>query len=114
MVRKVIDTSDVYILVNTSAKLKESKAENPQYFSRGPTYVADRQPISQLLGYLENIMDMPVVDKTNLTNLYDITLNWDTEKLSTLHAELEKYGLKLEKSDKPLPIEVLEIYKKEK
>jgi hypothetical protein len=29
-----------------------------------------------------------------------------------LHSELKKYGLNLEKSEKKLPVEIMEVYKK--
>ena len=34
------------------------------------------------------------------------------EDPKTLHSELKKYGLKFEKSEKKLPVEIMEIYRK--
>ena len=78
----------------------------------GPILKTKKIKMSQLTEYLENFKALPVVDITNLDGEYDIELEWQEEDPKTLYSELKKYGLKLEKSDKKLPVEVMEIYKK--
>ena len=79
---------------------------------RGPSLSAKKIEISKLAEYIENFTSMPVVDRTNLKGKYDIEINWQLEEPKTLHEELMKYGLKIEKSETKLPVEVLEIHKK--
>ena len=78
----------------------------------GPILNTKKIKMNRLVSYLENFTDLPVENQTNLNDAYDISLNWQEEDPKTIHAELAKYGLKLERSKTPLPIKVLEIFKK--
>jgi peroxiredoxin len=107
-----IDTLDCFVLKNLDNSLKPSTSENSLYTFRGPNLKTKKIKISQLIDYLENFTSIPVVDKTNLKGEYDIELEWQEEDPKTIHTELKKYGLDFEKSDKKLPVEVMEIFKK--
>jgi hypothetical protein len=107
-----IDTLACYVLKNIDNTIKESKAEKTMYMFRGPVLTTKKFRMSQLAEYLENFTSIPVLDITNLNGEYDIELEWQTEDRRTLDSELKKYGLKLEKSDKKLPVRVMEIYLK--
>ncbi len=101
-----------YVLKNDTNSLKESTSEAPEYMFRGTVLKTKKIKMSQLTEYIENFTSIPVLDKTNLKGLYDIELEWQAEKPKSLHTELKKYGLKLEKSSQKLPVSVLEIYRK--
>lgn len=107
-----IDTLDCYVLLNDKNILKPSSSEKKVYTFRGSVLKTKKIKMKVLADYIENFTSLPVVDKTNLDSFYDINLEWQSENPKTLHQELTKYGLKLEKSKEKLPIEVLEIYKK--
>jgi thiol-disulfide isomerase/thioredoxin len=109
-----IDTLDCYVLKDIGHLIKESNSEKSEYIFMGPILKTKKIKMSQLTEYLENFKALPVVDITNLDGEYDIELEWQEEDPKTLYSELKKYGLKLEKSDKKLPVEVMEIYKKNK
>jgi len=107
-----VDNLDCYVLKNIDNIIKESNSDKPEYMFMGSILKSKKIKISQLAEYLENFAGLPVLDKTNLNGEYDIELEWQGVDFQTLHSELKKYGLKLEKSDKKLPVEVMEIYKK--
>lgn len=109
-----IDSLDCYVLLNITDMIQESSSENFEYSSRGPNFHGRKIPIKLLTRYLENLMPIPVIDQTGLTKKYDIELNWQLEDSKTIHSELNKYGLKLQKSATKLPIEVMEVYQKNK
>ncbi len=57
-------------------------------------------------------MDAPVVDRTGMTGLYDVQVDWDgNTKLDTppaLIRSVAKLGLKLERRKEPMPIIVID------
>lgn len=110
--RMSIDTLDCYILKNVDNTILETKSDVSEFMFMGPIFKTKKIKISQLIKYLENFTSIPVLDKTNLNGEYDIELEWQIEVPKSLNAELKKYGLKLEKSDKKLPVEIMEIYRK--
>lgn len=103
---------DVYVLTKTSDVIKPSEAEKTEFMFMGPILNTKKIKMNRLVSYLENFTDLPVEDQTNLNDAYDISLNWQEEDPKTIHTELAKYGLKLGRSETPLPIKVLEIFKK--
>ena len=107
-----IDTLDCFVLRNIVNTIKESISEETEYMFMGSILKTKKIKMSQLAEYLENFTSLPVLDVTELNGTYDIDLEWQEVDAKTLHSELKKYGLKLEKSDKKLPVEVMEIYKK--
>ena len=107
-----IDTLDCFVLRNIDNTIKESISEETEYMFMGSILKTKKIKMSQLAEYLENFTSLPVLDVTELNGTYDIDLEWQEVDAKTLHSELKKYGLKLEKSDKKLPVEVMEIYKK--
>lgn len=111
--RKVVDTLQCYVLKNVDNILQESKTITPENTFRGPMFKSYGYGINKLIAYLDNFVGLPVVDLTGLTKKYDIELNWQFSNPKTLNSELKKYGLVLEKSETKMPVEVLEIYKKE-
>jgi uncharacterized protein (TIGR03435 family) len=107
-----VDNLDCYVLKNIDNIIKESNSDKPEYMFMGSILKSKKIKMSQLAEYLENFAGLPVLDKTNLNGEYDIELEWQEVDSKTLHSELKKYGLKLEKSEKKLPVEIMEIYKK--
>jgi peroxiredoxin len=110
--RKAIDTLDCFVLKNRDSEIKESDSNEVSVMITGSILKAKKIKISRLTAYLENFNSLPVVDATNLKGEYDIDLNWLETDPKTLSDELGKYGLVLEKSEKKLPVEVMEIYRK--
>jgi uncharacterized protein (TIGR03435 family) len=107
-----VDNLDCYVLKNIDNIIKESNSDKPEYMFMGSILKSKKIKMSQLAEYLENFAGLPVLDKTNLNGEYDIELEWQEVDFQTLHSELKKYGLNLEKSEKKLPVEIMEVYKK--
>jgi len=103
-----------YVLKNEGNILKKSNSEESDYMFMGPIFKMKKQKMKKLTGYLEGYRGAPIVDQTNLTEVYDLNLDWQEESPETLLRELKKYGLTLEKSKTKIPVEVIEIYKKAK
>ncbi|WP_296316279.1 TIGR03435 family protein [Winogradskyella sp. UBA3174] len=103
---------NTFVLTKINDTLKPSTAEKTEYMFMGPILKTKKIKMSRLVAYLENFLPEPVIDQTNLEAEYDISLEWQSEDPKTLHTELAKYGLKLERSDQPLPVEVMEIFNK--
>ena len=66
-----------------------------------------RAPIKELAAFLEDQMHIPVVDETNLAELYDLNILWYNEKPEQIHDALRKLGLEL--IDAERKVEVLVI-----
>jgi len=103
---------ECYVLTNIKNTLEASVSKEAMYSFRGSVFKTKKIKMTDLTAYLENFIPFPVLDKTNLMAEYDIDLDWQEAKFESLHRELEKYGLKLERSKEKLPVEVLEMYKK--
>ncbi|GEM_PF-4796133 len=110
--RKGIDSTFSFILNNNDRVLKESTSPVTQFNAAGSVLKAQKIPISRLIDYLERFTILPIVDGTKLTQSYDIELDWIEQDFSDLQSQLERYGLKLEKSTEKIPIEVAVLYKK--
>tara|TARA_R110002073_G_scaffold336258_1_gene531274 strand:- start:1085 stop:2335 length:1251 start_codon:yes stop_codon:yes gene_type:complete len=111
--KKGIDSLDCYVLKDIDKTIKQSESESTEFMFMGTILKTKKIKMSQLAEYLENFTSIPVLDRTNLNGGYDIELEWQAEDPKTLHTELKKYGLKFEKSDKKLPVKIMEIYKKQ-
>lgn len=107
-----VDTLNCFVLRNIDNTIEESISEETEYMFMGSILKTKKIKMSQLAEYLENFTSLPVLDVTELNGAYDIDLEWQEVDAKTLHSELKKYGLILEKSDKKLPVEVMEIYKR--
>jgi len=107
-----VDNLDCYVLKNIDNIIKESNSDKTEYMFMGSILKSKKIKMSQLAEYLENFAGLPVLDKTSLNGEYDIELEWQEVDFQTLHSELKKYGLKFEKSEKKLPVEIMEVYKK--
>ena len=103
---------DCYVLSKTEDLVQESKEEKSEYSFMGTIFKTKKIKMHRVAEYIENFTAIPVVDKTGLMGQYDINLDWSSDDPKTLHKELAKYGLKLEKSSKKLPVRVMEVYKK--
>jgi uncharacterized protein (TIGR03435 family) len=64
----------------------------------GPFFKGIKITSTQLIEYLEDTAKRPVKDKTGISFVFDMELNWSLENPKTLNEELKKYGLKLKKS----------------
>jgi uncharacterized protein (TIGR03435 family) len=111
--KRGIKNLECYVLKNIDNTIEESSSDQTEYMFMGTILKTKKIKISQLAAYLENFTDVPVVDKTNLKGDYDIEFEWQAEDPKTLHSELRTYGLIFERSDEKLPVDVMEIYKKQ-
>jgi uncharacterized protein (TIGR03435 family) len=66
--------------------------------------------IKTICDFLEGELNVPVIDDTKLTGLYDLELSWYIENPDQIHEELKKLGLQLVSETRD--IDVLVIYDK--
>ena len=109
-----IEMDSVYILeVIDKNKLPiNSTEEKYTYEFRGPYYSGKNLTSYNLIEYLENEVQQPIKDKTQLNYEFDIELNWSYEDGLSLNRELEKYGFKIKKSNKPEKLKLLKLSEK--
>jgi len=86
--------------VATQGKLRKSDGSETMYTFRGPSFNAKNITIKRFAEYLESFMTVPVVDETELSERYDIELDWQFEDPKTLYDALEKLGLVLEDGER--------------
>lgn len=67
--------------------------------------------IAAIVEFLESQLDVPVVDETNATGLFDVELNWYNENPDHIYDALRNVGLELVDTERA--IEVLVIYDKD-
>ena len=63
--------------------------------------------INTICNFLESMLNAPVIDKTQLSGLYDLELNWYHENPDYIHEELKELGLKLVNSQQEMEILVI-------
>ncbi len=64
-----------------------------------------------LIKYLENEIQLPVKNKTQINFDFDIELEWNYANTKSLNEALKAYGLIIKKSENPESIQLLEIKK---
>jgi len=111
--RMGIDSLECYVLKDVDGIIEPSKSKDSEFMFMGTILKSKKVKMAEIAEYLENFTSIPVLDKTNLDKEYDIDLEWQAEDPKTIHSELKKYGLKLVKAEKKLPVEIMEIYKKQ-
>lgn len=66
------------------------------------------EEVKTICRFLEAMLNVPVIDDTNVTGLYDLELNWANENPDQIHEELKKLGLELVSETRA--VDVLVIY----
>ena len=90
--------------------LKSAVGGKSEYGYSGRGLSMKNGEVKTICDFLEAMLDIPVIDDTKLTGLYDLELNWSNENPEQIHEELKKFGLQL--ISEPQPLDVLVIYDK--
>jgi uncharacterized protein (TIGR03435 family) len=115
--RKETRDVDVYELTAKESKLEETVSTGGSSSSSGPGRMsAVNTPIRGLARSLENQLKKPVLDKTGLTNRYDLQLKWKQEGREVvpeilIEAVRNQLGLELTPAKRPVELLVLEVEK---
>jgi uncharacterized protein (TIGR03435 family) len=109
LIEKEIDSAYVLLVTDKSKLPKKSKEEKYTHEFRGPFYSGKKLTSYNLIEYLENEVQQPIKDKTQLDYEFDIVLDWSYEDGLSLNRELEKYGFRIKKSDKPEKVKLLKL-----
>lgn len=109
LVEKTIDS--LYVLeISDKTNFPKASTEKEKYYEfHGPSYKGRKITSYNLIEYLENEIQKPIKDKTNLDFDFDIELNWSYTDKKSLDEELKKYGFVLKKSSVPEKITLLEL-----
>ena len=91
--------------------LKPSAGGPLQYDYSGRGLALKNGEMKLVSDFLQDQLDIAVVDETKLTGLFDVTLEWYNEDPSRIYDELKKIGLEL--VDATRKIDVLVIYDKD-
>jgi uncharacterized protein (TIGR03435 family) len=83
-----------------------STAACPHELSAG-SYTAKGMPVPRLVRTLAELAGRPLIDRTNLSGTYDVSLTW-TPGRPILAAVREQLGLNLETSDEPAQVLVID------
>jgi uncharacterized protein (TIGR03435 family) len=111
--------ADVFILKPGSAgtrgfTVSHSMPNGRAIIPESGGYSYFEQPVTTLTHLLEHRFDIPIIDRTGLTNTYDFTLNWNEpdEKQPNLEglkqALLDQLGLELVPNREPIEMLVVE------
>lgn len=109
LIEKTIDSLYTLQVIDSTKLPGKSLNEKNRMEYGGPYFKGTKITSEQLIMYIENQTQLPVKDKTGIDFTFDIVLNWSYENPKTLNQELNRYGLKLKKSDVPETIVLLEI-----
>jgi len=115
--RKETRDVDVYELTAKESKLEPTVSTGGSSASSGPGRMsAVNTPIRSLARSLENQLKKPVLDKTGLTNRYDLQLKWKQEGREVapevlIEAVRNQLGLELTPAKRPVELVVLEVEK---
>ena len=115
--RKEMRDVDVYELTAREPKLEETVSTGGSSASSAPGRMsAVNTPITGLARSLESQLKKPVLDKTGLTNRYDLHLKWKQEGGEVvpevlIEAVRNQLGLELTPAKRPVELVVLEVEK---
>jgi uncharacterized protein (TIGR03435 family) len=109
LVEKEIDSAYVLEIVDKSKLPEKSNEEKYTREFRGPFYSGKKLTSYNLIEYLENEVQQPIKDKTQLDYEFDIELNWSYEDGLSLNRELEKHGFRINISEQPEKIKMLKL-----
>jgi len=86
--------------------LKRSTVHEGDYSGSGDTFSGEGVQLSSIAQYLEDfgLVNLPVVDDTNDTELYDIRFTFMPEKKGDLEKALANLGLKLVQSERQIDV----------
>jgi len=113
--RKETRDVDVYELTAKEPKLEETVSTGGSSSSSGPGRMsAVNTPIRSVARSLEYQLKKPVLDKTGLTNRYDVQLKWKQEGREVapevlIEAVRNQLGLELTPAKRPVELIVLEV-----
>jgi thiol-disulfide isomerase/thioredoxin len=93
-----------------SITIKSAVGGKKEYGYNGRGLSMKNAEIKTICEFLEGELNVPVIDDTKLTGLYDLELNWYNENPDQIHEELKKLGLQLVSETRD--IDVLAIYDK--
>ena len=117
--RKETRDVEVYELTAKESKLEETVSTGGSSASSGPGRMsAVNTPMKGLARSLENQLKKPVLDKTGLTNRYDLQLKWKQEGRQVvpeilIEAVRNQLGLELTPAKRPVELVVVEVEKPE-
>ncbi len=105
--------TEVYLLQkipDTTTELPVStQSPDPNAITRyGQGITMQGQPMSDLTNYFENVLELPVIDETGYTKVYDLSVKWYIEDPKKGLETLTPYGLELVKTKRPITFLVLE------
>ena len=63
--------------------------------------------IETLASFLESQLNIPVVNESKLTKLYDLELPWYNENPGQIHEELKKIGLEIRDAERKIEVLVI-------
>lgn len=110
VVTKMLPVYDL-VVDRDGPKFRESRASEPHVDVRKTEYTAAAASMPGLASFLEEVVGRTVVDKTALTDRYDLHLRWaadtagaaDSDTLPSIFTALrEQLGLKLQASKGPV------------
>lgn len=99
--------TDVYILqkikgTSTNIPVSTQKPDPNAFIVYGKGITLQGQPMADLANFYENNLNLPVIDKTGYSEVYDIKVDWFEENRKQSLEELTQYGLVLIKSKQPV------------
>lgn len=83
--------------IGKESKLEVAKADQESliHVSSANSFEMRNSPIKDLISYLEDWGQMAIADETNLTQNYNLKINWYHESPEKIHEELKKIGLEM-------------------
>lgn len=115
--RETMETNVLLLTVKVpnAQGLRPSKTNNGESQNNGLDHFSSvNQSVSCVAGFLEGALQVPVVEKTGLTQHFDIDLNWDQndpQHNSLKQVLLDQLGLELVPSREPIEMLVVEKVK---
>ncbi|MFN3784567.1 MAG: redoxin domain-containing protein [Spirosomataceae bacterium] len=88
--------------------IKESQKGMESYTSYGGGGLSMKNSsIETLASFLESQLNIPVVNESKLTKLYDLELPWFNENPGQIHEELKKIGLEIRDAERKIEVLVI-------
>ncbi len=90
-------------------ELLPSSAPKPSFSFQGENLIAIKQPMTELLSYLNGVRNskVPIIDETGLKGEYDLSMSWEGGKKEDLDKALAKLGLELVSAEREIDMYVL-------
>ena len=100
---------DVLVLTATDdVRVERLEGNRPNVWVHDSGMDAQEAPMALIASTIQNVLKIPVIDETQLTGTFALELEWTADRLASVTAGLERLGLRLTRTQRPMKVLVVD------